>query len=215
MATAKRRGRIGIVAFSAAAHGALLALLALHAPQLVTPDEDAGPPLPVIPVILAPAPPPTTGQSRPPEPIRLHRRQLRNAPPIPVAPLPLPDAPAPRSDATPAPRFERHPAPMPESPRADFRAALRKGPTGCANPDAVGLSRTEREACAERLGDQARIPAFRGPAIDPEKAAAFDAAVRRKEAYRQYRDQPPVRGTGFSREGADQSSRPKDLDPLR
>jgi hypothetical protein len=172
-------------AASAAAHIAVLAVLALQAPMLRTADQDSGPPLSVIPVLLTPKTPPAT--SGRPSPIRLHRRPQRFAPnPPPIAPLPIPPEPA-----RPALHGETvHPAPLPQSPKMELRATLRVSPVGCANPDAVGLTPAEREACYAQLGKGARTTPFPGLGLSAAKQAEFDRAEAHKEACRAYRDSP-------------------------
>ena len=84
-------------ALSLGVHALLLTGLWLHAAKLVRPHEDAGPPEPIIPVLILPrTPPPAPGSTEKPRPIRLHRRQLHPeiAPPPEVPPLVAPRAPA-------------------------------------------------------------------------------------------------------------------------
>ncbi|RAK50672.1 hypothetical protein [Phenylobacterium deserti] len=214
MQTARRR-RIVVVGLSAVAHAVVGTLVALHAPQLIAPQEDAGPPFPVIPVLIQPIAPPRPGSTKP-EPIRLHRRLPRNVPiTVPLEPLPEPEPEAP-VEAPPAPRpAVRHPAPLPQAPSGDLRAALRSGPVGCGNREATGLNRAEREACDQRLGtgvDQTRPLDL---ALPPMKDRAFDAAAARKRAYREYRDAPAVTPSGPGPGSSGDPSKPRDLDPMR
>ena len=83
-----------------------------------------------------------------------------------------------------------HPGPLPEGPKGEVRTALRASPVGCANPDAVGLTRAEREACNEQFGKGAKTAAFPGLGLSREKQAAFDQAAAHKEACRAYRAAP-------------------------
>ena len=53
-----RQSRTAItLAASTAAHVAVLALMAIHAPQLRIPDEPGGPPTPIIPILILPKAP--------------------------------------------------------------------------------------------------------------------------------------------------------------
>lgn len=161
------------VSVSLVAHLVLVVALARHAPFLRTPMEEAGPPEPIIPVLLMPrALPPSPGR---PEgtTIRLHRRPQRFAPhhvppPPEVAPVVLPQAPKP----APPP-----PGPSPaEIQRAEVRQVLRRGVLGCANPDAAGLTREERDRCNERFARGAASAPQLGLGLNPEAAADLDRA---------------------------------------
>jgi len=71
---------------------------------------------------------------------------------------------------------------------------LRGSLVGCANSQAVGLSSVERAHCAERFGvDVARAPHLDG--MSPDKRAAFDRAIEKADAWRNYRDSIPANGT--------------------
>src|SRR5512143_3871650 len=166
-----KRGRtIEAAALSLVFHVIVLAALAVHAPELVIPPESSGPPEPIIPVLLLPKAPPRS--EGPPAPIRLHRRPQRFALTPPRA-------------ATPAPAVV-HPAPLPQSPKGELRATLRASPVGCGNPDAVGLTRAEREYCYAQLGKGAKTAVFPGLGLEAAKQAEFDRAAQRKEACRAY-----------------------------
>lgn len=182
-----RRRTMVVVAVSAAAHAVTAVLLALHAPTLDVPEEEAGPPLPVIPVLLLPRTPPPAPGAAAPAPIRLHRRPQRASPvPADVAPLRVPRQPRDAEAPSPAP-----PSPLPPPPlTAGVRQALRLGPVGCSNPDAIGLTREEREKCDELLAGGAIdrnapwMPAGKSAARRAElqgEAARKDALVRAKE----------------------------------
>lgn len=188
---AGRRGRnIGAIAVSAAVHAIILAVVALHAPLLREPEEPAGRPEPIIPVVLMPRTPPAASQK--PTVVRLHRRPQRFAP-TPIAPLPVPPAPTSRG-AKPGPVVVIHPAPLPEGPKGEIRATLRAGPPGCANQDAVGLTREEREHCNEVFGKGAKTAPFLGIGVDPGKLSDFARAAAKKEADRRYRETTPTPG---------------------
>src|SRR6185436_16502526 len=105
--------------------------------------ESAGPPVPIIPVLIMPrALPPPAGTNAPPAPIRLHRRPQRFAPAeTPVAPLVAPVEEAPKPAPT-APAPKAAPGPPQEPTTTNLRATLR-GRLGCQNADALRLSREE------------------------------------------------------------------------
>jgi len=195
MPAAKRGRRIAAVAISGAVHLLVLAALALHAPTLFIPDEPGGPPEPIIPVLLMPRlPPPASAPGAAPGPIRLHRRPLRTLPPdLPVAPLPVPEQPPPPAPAQAAATPPLRPSTLPEGPRQDVQNTLRRSAIGCANPQAAGLTRAEREACEERLGRGVRevpyMPA--GAGMSGEARSALGKAAAAKEANRRYREYAP------------------------
>jgi hypothetical protein len=199
-AAARRRTTIAIAA-SAAAHLAVLTIVALHTPMLKLPPAASGPPEPVIPVlILTRLPPPAAGEAAP-APIRLHRRPQRfRLEDLPLAPLPAPAIEAP-SRAAEAPDSGRrsgfHPAPLPEGPKDQMRTVLRRSDVGCANVGSVGLNRAEREACDERLGRGAKDAPFLEPglALTREKRQQLDAAAALKTARRAAAEGPAPRPT--------------------
>jgi hypothetical protein len=186
---AKRGRKKAAIAVSALAHLALLALVASQAPTLFVPAEPGGPPEPVIPVLLTPRlPPAATAPGERPGVVRLHRRQMRPPPSeLTVAPLPVPPAPPAPTPAPAAPAAAVAPrAPvLPEGPREDLRAALRRSPIGCANPQS--LSRDERQACEERLGAGSKAAPYIPAPIAPEIRAYYDAVAKAKEP-----DGPPT-----------------------
>jgi hypothetical protein len=192
METAKRRRAIWAIMASVIAHLAVLTVVVLQKPMLRIPDDTAGPPQAIIPILIMPKTP-SAGAPEAPAPIRLHRRPQRFAPPeLPIAPLIVPPAPAPGPSA-PAPRAPVaafHPSPLPEGPKADVRTALRQGTVGCANPNAVGLTAAERAACDEKLGKAGKDASFPGLGLAAGKEAAFDKAAEHKEACRAYRASP-------------------------
>jgi len=67
-----------------------------------------------------------------------------------------------------------------------LREATRSG-IGCRNADLLALTRAERAACAEALGDKQK----NGPAlyavIDPDRKAAFDGACKKDDDWCLYR----------------------------
>ncbi|MDB5458091.1 MAG: hypothetical protein JWP92_3676, partial [Caulobacter sp.] len=69
--------------------------------------------------------------------------------------------------------------------RADTRDAARAG-IGCANADALKLTKAERAACADKLGRKA-LTAPLYAVIDPEKKAAFDGDCKKDDDWCLYR----------------------------
>jgi hypothetical protein len=186
-----RRRQAAAITLSAGFHVALLIVLAMQAPVLrAPPEEAAGPPEPIIPILLMPRLPPSGAQK--PQPLRLHRRPQPFAGPPPLAPLPVPPV-APSRPAGPGP-VTIHPAPLPEGPKSDLRATLRVSPIGCANPEL--LSPSERDRCDEALGAGAKTAPLPALGLAAGKQADFDRAAQHKEACRNYRaggDQPRLR----------------------
>jgi hypothetical protein len=180
------RGRLpAAIALSAGFHVVLLIVLAIQAPVLpARPEESAGPPEPIIPVLLLPRLPPS--ENRPPAPLRLHRRPQPYAAPPPIAPLPVP--PIQPSRPAPSGPVTVHPAPLPESPKTDLRATLRGSPIGCANPEL--LNPEERERCTEALGKGAKAAPVLGLGLSAEKQGDFDRAAQKKDACRAWREAP-------------------------
>ncbi len=123
----------------------------------------------VMQVSLVPVP----AKARPPG----HPTSIRRAPPILHRPV---ETPPPQREAPPAAvaipgRAEPSPAPPPaagDAGAAILRRAL-KDRLGCANPNLVALTETERAACDERLGqDVANARAY--PVISPKLKKVFD-----------------------------------------
>jgi hypothetical protein len=199
MMTAKRRRTTWAIAASVIAHLAAVTVVLLQKPTLPLPEQERGPPEAVIPILIMPrTPPPAAGRPTQPSPIRLHRRPQRFVPPeVPTAPIapPTPLAPPAAGQGPQAPPT-LHPAPEPEGPKGDVRTALRQGAPGCANPDAVGLTKAERDLCSEKFGKGAKDSAFVGLGLSADKAAAFDRAAEHRDACRNYRaggPQPALR----------------------
>ena len=188
MARARRRLNATAMALSIVAHAVVLTMLAFHAPRLMPPQEQAGPPEPVIPILIMPRTPPAPPGAEPPRPIRLHQRKLRRDIPEPdIAPLIIPPrlaVPPPAPPRTAArPRVNVQP-----SPAERATAALRNSLVGCANPEL--LSPGERDRCNERLGRGALAATHQGPPVDP----SIERAGAAREASRLYRDAPQVAG---------------------
>ncbi|THD64152.1 hypothetical protein [Phenylobacterium sp.] len=199
MLTARRRRQTTwAVAASIAAHVAVAVVLLLERPSLPPPTDFPGPPEAIIPILIMPrTPPPAAGRLAQQQPIRLHRRPQPFLPPdiptLPVAPTPAP-APAP-GPATPKAVPAVHPAPQPEGPKGDVRTALRGSYVGCANADAVGLNKAERDACAEKFGKGAKDAEFAGLGLTADKQRLLDAAGAKKEADLRYKQAPMTFGS--------------------
>jgi len=215
MQTATRRRTTWAVAASASAHVAVLIVLLLQRTTLAIPIGDSGPPQPIIPILIMPRTPPAAGRFAP-APIRLHRRPQPFLPPqVEPAPIAPPAPPAPAA-APVAPRGPPalHPAPMPEGPKGDVRTALRAGAPGCANRDAVGLTRAERDLCDEKFGKGAKDAQFAGLGLSPDKQRLFDAASAKKEAYRRYKEGQPTPGIVGGDSGQSYEVKRQDDPPL-
>ncbi|WP_372786970.1 hypothetical protein [Phenylobacterium sp.] len=171
------------VVASTIAHLAVAVVVLLQRPTLSMLVQERGPPEAIIPILILPhTPPPAAGRLAQPAPIRLHRRPQRFVPPdvtpAPIAP-PTPPAPAP---AAPRPGpVVIHPAPQPEGPKGDVRTALRQGAPGCSNPDAVGLTKAERDLCNEKFGKGAKSAPFLGLGLAGDKQRLLDAAAQKKD----------------------------------
>ncbi len=202
-----RNRRYGIVAASVAAHAVVLGLIALHAPRLhAPPDVQAGPPEPIIPVLIMPrAMPPAAEGAGAPSELRLHRRRTRfSEDDLPVAPLiaPVETRPAERQADTAGPRAVT--LPRYEDTLADnARRALR----GRLNCDSDTLSRAEREACQDRFAAGARDAPFTGLGMEAGKESDLARAARRKEEDFRYK-RAPMAGSGTGGTGYD-NSRPQ------
>jgi len=201
MPAARDGRRYGIVAASLAVHAVLATLLVLHAPRLRVPEATSGPPEPIIPILIMPRTPPdaSSPDSRPTA-IRLHRRQTRfSEPPPPVAPLIAPERP--EAAAKPAqatgPKTITIP-PYEDALAANARNALRTR----RNCDDANLSRSEREACQERLFGAGRDAPQLPLGIDPGKASDLARAAMRKEQDYGYKRSagggPGTTGSGYN-----------------
>lgn len=164
-----RRGRARTiaVALSAAAHVALLAILAVQAPRLVGRAEPSVA-SDVIPVFILPR-----AERRPPLERRtllsLHRKRTDDAEATPFVAVPAPPAavvPEPSS------------AVAPLSP--DVRAALRRQ-GGCAERSGLRLTHDEREGCEERFGRGATTAPYLKAPIAPELRTYYDEVAKAKE----------------------------------
>ena len=184
----RRTGRTAIVAASLLAHGLALALLGLTTPTLR--EVRRVDPRPVSLDFWIPAPADRNSHRARPaasSPIR-PRRVASSAPASDVPPLPV--APSRPTDPS-AAAGGVHPGPLPGQARGDaLRQALRGSPVGCANTDAVGLTRREREACDDAWGKRSVETADIAAPIDPAKRAEWDAVAARKARDRRWREAP-------------------------
>ncbi|MDP1738688.1 MAG: hypothetical protein Q8L23_14765 [Caulobacter sp.] len=192
-ASRDRTRRTAIVAASLAGHALVLLALGLTAPALRQVRMVDPEPLRVELWTLPTAERPLQRRPTPPRPSPVEPRQAaRDAPPSPIAPLPM--APAQARSTGPStgsgPGVGDHPAPLPGEARDGVRQALRRSTVGCANQDAVGLTRREREACADAYGKRAPQRADIAAPIEPDKRAAWDVAAARKEAARRRKGDP-------------------------
>ncbi|WP_091738983.1 hypothetical protein [Phenylobacterium immobile] len=174
------------------AHLGLLAVVAVQAPTLVTPRGVAGPPEPIIPILIAPRSPPKTPGGPPGDPIRLHRRLLRPAGArVDVPPL-VTEHPQPKAEPK-APGAEPR-----ETIEADLRsaqvAALWRARLGCGDPDAFNLTRDEREACEQQLAAAARAAPPTGLALPSDKTILYDRAAAQADLQRREREAPMAVG---------------------
>lgn len=233
-----RRTRALVIAGSTVGHVLVLVLIGLNAPGVrrVLVERQEPPPPPFVVELYEPPPPPppretpktqvaapapSPAQPRPltaplPSPAR-PRPVAPQAPPAPIAPLPM--EPAPRPPAPPA----AAPAPVtgagsgaaiaPFGPAGgDLRNALRQTSPGCANEEAVGLNRRERETCTDRLGKGAKDAPFVQAPMARAKREAFDAAAARKDRNRDWREggvPSGIQGDGLGGEGNAALWRPK------
>ena len=190
MQTANRRRTTWAISASLIAHLAVGIFLLVQHPTLVAPVGDPGPPQAIIPVLIVPrTPPPAAGRSSrrradPPAPSPAAVPAAGRAPTAPIAAAG--PAGAPRRPAAPGP-VALHPAPLPNGPKGDARGALRQSYVGCANRDAIGLNRAERDFCDEQFGKGAKDAKFAGLGLDAGKQRILDAAVAKKESDYRYK----------------------------
>jgi hypothetical protein len=186
-----RTRRAAIIAASLAGHALFFAMLGLTGPGLRQ-VRRVGPE----PVMIEFWTPPPADRARrrgraltpPPSPIT-PRRRASNAPPADIEPLPMRPGPAGPAAASGMAAGD-HPAPLPGAARGDLRTVLRGSAVGCANRDAVGLTRREREACDEAWGGRAVETADVAAPIDPAQRAEWDAVAARKTRDRRWREAP-------------------------
>lgn len=178
------------MAVSLLAHGLALLLLGLTSPALRSVRMTE--PRAVSLEFWTPAPADRSShrsRSRAPTPLQ-PRRVASSAPPSDIPPLPMAPSPA-RGPQTAGGPAGVHPAPLPGQARGDaLRQALRGSTVGCANDEAVGLTRREREACQDAYGRRSVETADIAAPIDPAKRAEWDVAAARKAAIRKRKAAP-------------------------
>ncbi|MBS0360377.1 MAG: hypothetical protein JSR98_03270 [Proteobacteria bacterium] len=202
-----QRRRSWAIGVSLGVHAVLLAGILLQRWSLDAPPElPAGPPEPIIPVLLVPHAPMgakngtlTFGE------LKLHRREPHAATSsLPAAARPLFVAPDERSSTAQAPPAAAAPSPsasatpsggggasgLPGPVGPDVRMALRKG-LGCAN--LAGLSREDRQACDDQLATGFKTAPVLSQGRDPRIQAYYDAVAKAKAP-----DKPwtPIRAIG-------------------
>jgi len=194
-----RRDRAIVIAGSAVGHLVVLVLIGLNAPQVqrvFIEDDPVRDPPPVVIDLYRPPPPPrqvkrTSVASPLPSPVR-PRPVAPQAPPPAIAPLPMAPVakPVPAPPATPPPTGAGSggAAIWPDRPEGELREALRRSVVGCANQDAVGLTRRERENCDEKLGKGAKDAPFIPAPMAAAKRERFDAAAARKDVARRRKE---------------------------
>ena len=193
MQTALRRRTTWAIAASVLAHLGVLGAVVLQRHNLPLPqDESAGPPIPIIPLLLMPrAPPVAVSGGQPPGAVRLHRRQQRTDDSVPasVAPLVTPPTSAPTrpSDTQSVTAAAQTLAPSAGPPAPDLRAALSHGAAGCASLSALGMSRADREHCEDQLARGVSSAPFMPAALEPRIRTYYDAVALAKQ-----RDPPHV-----------------------
>ncbi len=190
---------VSIAGASALAHIAVLAVLALQHPHpLPSPHEPPIFEVTVAPVYLV-SPQHHDRDRRAVSPIKPRPPRL-SPEPLPVAPLIAAPAPG-RPAAAPFGSVvgaDAHPGPNPPGTQAEFGRALRFGGMGCDSPDAVRMTRQERDRCAERLGAGAKTATYLGQGLSRAKQAEFDAIAAHKAAVRKYKEAPIPPGLATS-----------------
>jgi hypothetical protein len=213
MPTARpRRNSAWAVVASLAAHLAVLAVLLTHRWDFVLPEEQPDSPWEhIVTVELAPHARAPASVARPTAMLGRAPRPGEQAVPLPSPPG-QPAASPPPQVAQPAPSQ----APSLAGPSAggsgaalagggDLGAVLRHGVLGCAG--ATNLSRTEREACEDKLGAGAKRETALAEGRDPRIQVYFDAVAKAKAP-----DKPwtPIRARGGGRTSGQEDLRAGD-----
>ncbi|MDB5433016.1 MAG: hypothetical protein JWP35_4132 [Caulobacter sp.] len=175
-------------------HAVLLGLLALGGGVVkyhVMADENAVH-IDLVRPLIPPPPPRKAAAAQRAQALPIQPRPTPVQPtPSPVQPLPF--APVTRPPGTgggnpPGIGVAPHSGSQPPGLQANTRGALRSSVFACANADAVGLNRAEREACDVKMGNIGLAAQARGAAIDPNKRAAWDYDAAKAAAKRRKRD---------------------------
>lgn len=160
----RRRRLTGALIVALCAHTLLIGIFAYAGRTFRSPPE-----LPAIDVTLVPEP---LVRPKPPPvvPPRAGARSQASSPPQapPVLAQPAPAA----SDQ----QVQANQQSTDEGAGANLRAALRAG-VGCAHADAMGLTKAERDKCAERQMAWGKGVANMPAPMDPDKRAYFDAVA--------------------------------------
>lgn len=186
MKRAKPARILAVLVLALAAHGVLLALLAIELPGFAYRPQ-LGPDRAALIVSLTPLPLP-----------------LPNAPPktsAPAGPKPAkPKPPKPAARAQASPELAANAAPSPPAVAADLpnlaRPVFRVWPRplpggvdwggadlGCDDPGLRHMSAQAREDCLKRWGKQDQAKLELPPLIAPDKQAAFDRRIRCRDKY--------------------------------
>lgn len=168
-------------------------------PAVIPAPPTPAPPSPAIQPSPAPVAAPPAAQPAPPRPRKVDEEApAANVAPLRMAPVPGPAAPPAGSGAPPSGgggartgdfavrRDGIAPGPLPGA-EGGLRAALRRSGVGCANQDAVKLTKAERDKCLERAGvnqAEATSPLL---GINKGKLTAMDREKADKDAYNAYR----------------------------
>ncbi|MFN3515460.1 MAG: hypothetical protein ACK41C_20625 [Phenylobacterium sp.] len=181
--TGADRRRWTLLTASLLLHAAVLGALALRSPLLQAPAApETTIEVTVVPRFIPPERTDIPTRASPARPLNVRRlRELDEA--SPVAPLYAPES---RGSGGGGAGTSISPAPLPAW-QDQLRQALRRGAVGCANAEAVRLTKAERDACDETFGAGAKDAPFIEPPMAPDKRRAFDAAAARKEAYQEYK----------------------------
>ena len=190
MQTAARRRTTWAIAASLIAHALVLGVAAVQAPTLFVPQEETGPPEPIIPILLMPRTPPPADGTPAPSPIRLHQRALRPLPDEQDRPPPvvIPQAP-PATPAPPPGPVTTEAVPAEVQQKADVRTAL-QGLIGCRDPDSPGLTPEQRDRCRQRLAVGSKDAPYLGSGASAAKQQLLTAAGAKKEADYKYSRAP-------------------------
>jgi hypothetical protein len=121
------------------------------------------------------------------KPVETLRNALRTA--VPATPVAAPPAPVPvvrpsaPTGAVAPPGFKAREL---TGGGDALRQAARDG-IGCRNADVLALTKAERAACAETLGEKNKNRPAMYAVIDPDKKAAFDGACKKDDDWCLYR----------------------------
>lgn len=205
----QRRRRAALLAASVGLHAVLLGLLAIGG-AAVTYRTFNDPAALEIDLMRPPLPKmrQATADRSPAQESPIHPRPLPQQPiPPTVTPSPIPAAPPGLRSGSGGNGSTigqaNHPGPLPPGPKENVRGALRSSVFACANADAVGLNRQERDRCDEKVGAIGLAATAQRADIDPNKRRDWDYDAARAEARRRQRGSQPIG------QGVDTSSGPE------